>query len=355
MICGQVWRRGGSAAPSPPASLLNRPAQRRDNTFGPCRRPDLIRRTGHTHLKTTLITLLSFLILVPPAVASDNIRVGAWNIETLGTPQNRDYRRKRKSHGFGVARDPGELASEIRKLTLDMLVVTEIDDTAQQEARRGNQILDHTLVILNQTAGYDWTYVLFPKYGYYAHSQLTGVAWNRKRISQRGDWYRVELGERTSRFWEWDRHPHAIAFSRGAGRTDFVVIPIHMKAGRSGKAIDQRRVEAHALVATLEDIKAHFNDDDLILIGDFNMTHAHEGAGSVYRDAGLVDLNAKDAPTHAAGLALDRVYVPSNPLFEGLSQFSVASPANTKTAGFRRRLSDHWPIVLEFEDKPDDD
>ena len=309
---------------------------------------------GHFVLTITAIVALGFSPFVSPLADSDNIRVGAWSIEILGTPKNHDYRRKRESHGFGVARSAPELAAEIRKLDLDVLVVLEIDNTADQGAR-GNDVLDNTLRILNRSAEHDWTYVLYPKYGYYERAQLTGAAWNRARISHTGPWYRIELGERTSHYWEWDRHPHAIAFSRGTGRTDFVVIPIHMKAGRSKKAVDQRRVEAHALVARLGNVRRHFNDDDIILIGDFNMVHANEAAANVYRDAGLIDLNVNDTPTHAAGLALDRAYVPSNLLFEELATFSVAAPTEATANGFRRRLSDHWPIVLEFKNRSDDD
>ena len=128
-----------------------------------------------------------------------------------------------------------------------------------------------------------------------------------------------------------------------------------MKAGRSGKAIDQRRVEALTLVSRLDYIKRHFNDDDFILIGDFNMTHTHEAAGHVYRNAGLIDLNMKDTPTHVAGLALDRGYVPPSLLFEDLTQISVAAPDDATTEVFRRHFSDHWPIVIEFEGRIDDD
>lgn len=288
--------------------------------------------------------------------AADNIRVGAWNLETLGTPQSRDYRKKRPSHGFGVARNPADLADQVGRLNLDVLVLSEIDDTTPEDDLRTNTILDDMVGILNSGREHDWTYVLFPKYSYYLHSQLTGVAWNRVKINQRGDWYRVLLGNRASRYWEWDRHPHAIQFSRGKGRTDFVVIPIHMKAGRSDKAIDQRRVEAAALAARLDHIAAHFDDDDLILIGDFNMTRANEPAGRMFRDSGLIDLNPRDLPTHAAKLALDRGYVSRSPTFRTVRPLTIAAPVSRADAAlFRRQFSDHWPIVLELEEQADDD
>ena len=303
----------------------------------------------------TGITLLIGLGLFSFCHAGDLIRVGAWNIETLGSPQSRDYKRKRASHGFGVARRPSDLAAQIQRLDLDVLALLEIDDTDPSQAGRNNRVLDDTFQVVNRDSDQNWTYVLFPKYSHYANTQLTGIAWNRSKIKRRGDWYRVELGEPTSRYHEWDRHPHAMKFTRGAGRTDFVVIPIHMKAGRSQKAVDQRRIEARALVASLADIAAHFGDDDIILFGDFNMTRSSEPAGKVFRSFGLIDLNAQDQPTHIAKLPLDRCYVPRDPTFADVTGLSIAAPAPALAIQFRRELSDHWPVVLAFEERADDD
>ena len=301
------------------------------------------------------LSLLAGLSLLSSSHATDLIRVGAWNIETLGTPQSRDYRKKRNSHGFGVARQPHDLAAQIHRLDLDVLALTEIDDTDPTQTGRNNRVLDDTFQLINRESGQDWTYVLFPKYSHYANTQLTGIAWDRTKINRRGDWYRVRLGKRTSRYAEWDRHPHAIKFTRGAGRTDFVVIPIHMKAGRSRKAIDQRRIEAQALVAQLDVIAAHFSDDDIILVGDFNMTRSNEPAGKVFRSSGLVDLNLEDQPTHIAKLALDRCYVPRDATFDNVSGLIVAAPTPAGIIQFRREPSDHWPVVLVFEERADDD
>ena len=287
--------------------------------------------------------------------AADKIRVGAWNLETLGTPESRDYKKKRNTHGYGVRRRPGGLAQQIRPLDLDVLALIEIDDTEPQDQVRTNRVLDDTFRLLNREVGHDWTYVLFPKYGHYANTQHTGIAWNRAKVRQHDEWYRIRLGARTSRYAEWDRHPHAMKFTRGPGRTDFVVIPIHMKAGRSDKAVDQRRVEAKALVARLARIAIRFGDDDIVLIGDFNMTRSNEPAGKVFRAANFIDLNAADQSTHIARLPLDRIYVPRNSTFQSVGAVVVLAPAPEGAVTFRRHYSDHWPIVFAFEDRGDDD
>ena len=293
-------------------------------------------------------------------LGQDRIRVGAWNIETLGSPESRDYLRKSPSNGYGVARKPPELADLIEALRLDVLALSEIDDTKAGDGTATNRVLDEAFGILNRRDGNDWTYRLFPKRIRRHSSQHTGLAWNRRCIRAVGRRFRVPVTDVTSRrFFEWDRHPHAMKFTRGRGRTDFVVIPIHMKAGRNEAAVKQRRSEAEALVRELSEIQDHFQDQDIILIGDFNMLRRSEPAGRVYRrKGGLFDLNYTDRSTHIADLPFDRCYIPRAQRgneFAGVTQVRIATPPPAAQRRFRRQLSDHWPIVLEFAEQVDDD
>ena len=290
----------------------------------------------------------------------DRIRVGAWNIETLGSPDSRDYRHKSPSNGYGVPRKPRELADRIEALRLDVLALSEIDDTDAADGSATNRVLDRAFRILNRRDGNDWTYELFPKRIRRYRSQHTGLAWNRQRIRAVGRRFRVPVTDVTSRrFFEWDRHPHAMKFTRGRGRTDFVVIPIHMKAGRNSAAVKQRRSEAEALVRELSEIREHFQDRDLILIGDFTMLRRSEPAGRVYRKkGGLFDLNYSDRSTHIADLPFDRCYIPRSQReneFAGVTRVRIAAPPASARRSFRRQLSDHWPIVVEFAEQSDDD
>lgn len=290
----------------------------------------------------------------------EKIRVGAWNIETLGSPDSRDYFRKSPSDGYGVARKPAELADQIEILRLDVLALSEIDDTEAGDGTATNRVLDEAFAILNRRSGNDWTYRLFPK-RIRRHSFMhTGLAWNRRRIRAVGRRFRVPVTDITTRrFAEWDRHPYAMKFTRGSGRTDFVVVPIHMKAGRNEKAVKQRRSEAEGLVRELSEIRRHFQDQDIILIGDFNMLRRSEPAGRVYRKKGaLFDLNYTDRSTHIADLPFDRCYIPRSQReneFAGVTQVRIAAPPPAAQRRFRRQFSDHWPIVLEFSEQADDD
>lgn len=299
-------------------------------------------------------------VTVSSVQGQDRIRVGAWNIETLGSPDSRDYLRKSPSNGYGVAREPEDLAEQIEVLRLDVLALSEIDDTDAGASSMTNRVLDEAFRILNRRAGNDWDYRLFPKRIRRYSSQHTGLAWNRQRIRAVGRRFRIPVADVTSRrYFEWDRHPHAMKFTRGSGRTDFVVIPIHMKAGRNDAAVKQRRSEAEALVRELSEIQEHFRDQDIILIGDFNMLRRNEPAGRVYRrKGGLFDLNYSDRSTHIADLPFDRCYIPRAQReneFAGVTEVRIIAPPAAERRRFRREFSDHWPIVLEFAELADDD
>ena len=299
-------------------------------------------------------------VTASPVPGQDRIRVGAWNIETLGSPDSRDYLRKSPSNGYSVPRKPAELADLIEVLRLDVLALSEIDDTDEREGPATNRVLGEAFRILNRRSGNDWAYRLFPKRIRRHSSQHTGLAWNRRRIRAVGGHFRVPVIDVTSRrFFEWDRHPHAMKFTRGRGRTDFVVVPIHMKAGRGAAAVTQRRSEAEALVRELSEIREHFQDRDIILIGDFNMLRRNEPAGRVYRrKGGLFDLNYSDRSTHIGDLPLDRCYIPRAQReneFAGVTQVRIVAPPPGEERRFRREFSDHWPIVVEFAEQADDD
>jgi endonuclease/exonuclease/phosphatase family metal-dependent hydrolase len=288
------------------------------------------------------------------------IRVGAWNIENLGSKYSRDYPKERSSHGYGIARKPKDVAQVIRNLNVDVLALTEIDDNDRDPDARSNSILDEAFEILNKDAANDWRYELFARKKRSQETQLTGIAWNRMRIQREGRRLRIPVVDlERDRYSEWDRHPHAVKFTKGEGRTDFVVVPVHMKSGfYDENDIRQRQLEAISLKEEFPELQAHFDDRDIILIGDFNMTHRNEDAGKVFRNSKprLFDLNYYDVSTHVSGKPLDRCYIPRKQReneFSGVRRVQIAAPSDK--AKFRKALSDHYPIVLEFKEMADDD
>ena len=205
--------------------------------------------------------------------------------------------------------------------------------------------------LLNQRDGQHWTYVLFAKRFPADTVQLTGVAWNRARLSQVGAPYKIQVVYTSSKMWS--RHPYAMKFATRQQQTDFVVIPLHMVSNRKGSG-RQRHLEARALAEQLGAIQRHFGDRDLIILGDTNCLEADEKALQTLRAAGFKDLNAADRATYRHTAApFDRILVPRAEREFRYSRQYVLTPSDT--AAHVRRLSDHYLVLTTVRVLPDDD
>ncbi len=301
-----------------------------------------------------------------PTPLSGLIRIGSWNIEWLGTPDNR------RGPAAGQAQTVKDLADYIVSAKLDILAVQEVaatmDDQMMPREERPDTftspILDQVFEMVAKANGGDWKHVLFPTYGSRL-GQLTGLAWNTERVQAVGepvDIHRVaakadENGEQAQLWSQWVRPPHGIMFTAGDGLTDFVVIPIHMKAG-AGDNSERRRGEAEELVA---DLPHAFQDGDILIIGDSNCSNTNEPAIKVLGEAGFVDLNQRDTATYWTGVApLDRAFVPADqPEFKKRSFAVWGKPymarRRMEPADFARRLSDHMMVITSITVMADDD
>lgn len=293
------------------------------------------------------------------------VTVGAWNIEWLGKPEDRS------GAGKGVAQSPVDLAEVIAASGADVLAVAEVVTRVRGRPVRSREV-EAVLAALNARPGQAWDYVLCP--GRAEGDQLTGVLWNARTVtllsasgkpwSQSSDapWaVPVDLRQRGPQGSAlWNRPPHAFKFSAGEGRTDFVVIPVHMKADFQGDFAEHRRLEAAALVAALPQIRRQFSDQDVIIAGDTNCARHEQPAIGVLEAAGFKDLNAADAATHWRGGAMDRVLVPTGqPEFRS-SAFRVAGAEfrrqrSLAEADWKKRYSDHYAVTATVQVGPDDD
>jgi endonuclease/exonuclease/phosphatase family metal-dependent hydrolase len=293
------------------------------------------------------LALLVVLLAAPASPADEYVKIGAWNIEHLGKP---------KGH-----QDPTALAEYIFLAGVDVLAMEEIYDTDPNKKSRRNAVLDETFKVLSRNKGHDWDYLIFPNKNEGDTSQLCAVAWNKARVTRLGEPLKVPIKVQSS-FNLWDRRPHALKFSAGEKRTDFVVIPLHMKANKlkatkkeKQAVVDQRREEAEALTGALAVVKQTFTDDDIILLGDTNCLGADEAAVQVFVAAGFVDLNASDFSTYALSKTapFDRIFVPKDqPEFQSSRQYTLVP---TDQRDHDRRLSDHFMVVALIRIMEDDD
>jgi predicted extracellular nuclease len=236
-----------------------------------------------------LVILTPAFFLAPPATGlqppanSEVLRLGSWNIQWLGRPDRRG----------GMAQDAADLAKYIEASKVDVLALSEVSYNSDDGPLPTNKTLTQAFAQIKESAGQEWKHLLFPKEDANDRDQLCGVAWNTARVKM-VDWpYRVPVRRWGPSAFVWTRHPHAVKFSAGQGKSDIVVIPVHMKSNVGGAeaASKQRAEEAKALVRNLGGIQNHFKDDDLIILGDFNMLKNTESGHARYTQNGFRDLN----------------------------------------------------------------
>ncbi len=278
------------------------------------------------------------------------IRVGAWNIEWLGTPN------KRSGPAKGQLQRPEELADYILAAGVDILGVEEVRmDT--DDGSNASTILRDALAIVQARGGGRWHHRLYETQ--YGRLQCTGLAWNADRVTPVGE--PVLITQPEERGVEdrmlWSRPPYGQLFSAGEGWTDFVVVPIHMKSNYRGDFAAHRRKEAEYLV---RDLPGKISDADVLIIGDSNCASHFAMAIGAIEGAGFVDLNADDTATHWRYGALDRAFVPreqpefARRVFEVLSDAYFEQRAQTPEL-FKVKCSDHYMVITEVDVLEDDD
>ena len=128
-----------------------------------------------------------------------------------------------------------------------------------------------------------WKHRLFAKRETGSKDQCVGLVWNEARMQPKTTeagkpFYRLEMTAPTNAMADpdFDSHAHyfdrwatTMKFSAGDGKTDVVLIPVHLKANVGGvvKTRKQRNVEAKMLTKALAKVRQEFHDDDIIILG----------------------------------------------------------------------------------------
>lgn len=309
-----------------------------------------------------LCGFVSFTHAQDPKKVHGTLRLGSWNIEHLGDPK------ARRGPGEGIVQRPADLAHYLRYARLDLLAVQEI--SADSEAPQGfpkryrtNSILTKTFAELNRQPGNEWKHVLFPKMNAGDTGQWTGIAWNAKKLTPKGDIFQIPVSHlKTAKGSnKWDRNCHAMMFSAGEGRTDFVVMVLHLKANVGASYDTHREEEIKDLLGRLPGLEKPFpKERDLVFVGDTNMEDVKEPASLLLEKAGYRNLNTGiDTHTAREVQPFDRFFVPRDqPEFtasklESLSDYQKKE--NFSFAEYRKRYSDHYIIVTEIKVMDDDD
>lgn len=289
-------------------------------------------------------------LLLATAAQAEEIRIGAWNIEWLGRPD------MRSGPSANVNQTPDDVSAYIEASGVDVLSLEEIC----VEADHQNSTLRTALARLSQRTGNRWKHVLFPKKGGEA-TQWTGLAWNTARVQAVGEPFKLPVRNVSSDgFNLWKRHPQGMQFSAGPGKTDFVLVPLHLKSNRRDDPGDnpakQRGQECQALVEILPLVRQHFSDQDVVLLGDTNVMNSAEPAIRSLVTAGQRNLNATDLPTTWKGPdPFDRIFPPVRQPEFAHSQLRIFKPAGFSPTQFKVRLSDHYMVTIQVRVGSDDD
>jgi hypothetical protein len=280
------------------------------------------------------------------------LRVGAWNIEWLGTPDSRS------GPARGHAQSSQDLADYIAFADVSVLALAEIAKSSDGGAWK-SEVLGAALAQVGKRTGGDWEHILFPAQS--GRNQLVGVAWDRKRVTSVGRPWPLPVAQKQSAAGKplWSRPPYAQKFSTGPGRTDFVVVALHMKSDTGGDFAEHRGEEAAALVATLASARETMSDADWLFIGDSNCNEHSEPAIAALTSAGFIDLNGSDVATHVRWGALDRAFVPAGQPEFGREFFVIRdeylAARRMTPEDFKVRLSDHFMVVTVVAGAADDD
>ena len=292
----------------------------------------------------TMLAVVGLLLLwdLSPC-AAQYIHIGSWNIENLGDPEGQQV--------------PAAIAQHIQLAGVDVLALQEIWDTDNKPKSMANDKLSKAIAQISRDTGQTWKYRIFANRTADDVPRHTGVAWNSDRLTI-GKVFRIPVTFANEETWK--RVPHAVEFSAGEGRSDFVLIPIHMKSNYRIEGLpapmELRRLEAAALNEALSAVRSHFaGEKDIIILGDTNCLEQDEPALAVFRDA-FVDLNAEDAVTYDNGYyrnPFDRILL-SRGQPEGRFAYQyVLRPA--KASKHESRLSDHWLVLTAMRELEDDD
>lgn len=294
-------------------------------------------------MRRLILAALVLFGLVGELSAKDYIRLASWNIENLG---KRDFGQNR----FAIA-DYLNLAG------MDVLALQEIHDIDGRGAPYKNDKLKQVLDLLNEQDGHSWKYELFPKRNPNQTRQLCGIAWNSARVKKIGGTYKIPVDHRNDI--QWKRHPHAVKFQAlGADKNDFVVISVHMKSNVRDEhdplsPVDRRASEADALADAFDKITSHFQDEDVIVIGDTNCKSANEEALTILKGVGLKDLNEKEGTTYSSRASFDHILVPDSQQEFRYSKQYILTPSDP--SGFDKAVSDHFLVMTSIQILDDDD
>src|SRR5581483_8251839 len=162
-------------------------------------------------------------------------------------------------HGNGP-QTAEDIADYILASKVDILGLEEVSDNDEDKETRSNTTILKALAIIKKKTGKTWTHRLFSGVkGGKDLDQLTGIAWNTESVNLVDEPLKINVPTNVGGASIWARHPHAVKLSLGEGKTDIVMIVVHMKANTGGTPPPKkkRELEAKTLMQQLGVVETH--------------------------------------------------------------------------------------------------
>jgi len=261
------------------------------------------------------------------------LRIGAWNLEFFG---NREDPPRTED-------DVQAVADYIKGLEVQALAVSEING-------------EKPLKDLCGRLGPGWKYVVGTSGQLGEKGQIApGFLWNDARLEMTGAGELQDLRQGQL----FHRVPIMAGFKCRAGGPDFRMVAVHLKAGREADDFARREGESKALRGFLAKLVADSaEDNDIVVVGDFNHCHTAGEADILADDAFAAFLTKANAGRSI--MHFDRQIDHIVPLgtFEEIEtrSFKIHNKEGMRDSdAWRKTYSDHFPVTAELAAVPDDD
>ena len=297
------------------------------------------------NLPRLLSSLVLALLLAAPVAAQNSAEffVGTWNIEFLGASPT--FRRDTPPR---TDADVEKIGAKIRALNVCVLGVQEICGEAPLEQ-------------VCAAAGANWSFVLGTsgKWSDGKTQQGVGLLYDTDVVELLHAEERNDFPSERGGVNVFHRKPVTACFRHKASGCDFRVVVVHLKAGRKDKDRLKRRIEATHLREWLHDLQQRDGEDqDIVLLGDFNCTYGDKPEQVLEAGGGLQYLDHQQvAPTILwFDEPIDQIVVA-----EGCREVQRDSlrvhgvRGEQERLAWRRTYSDHFPVTCRVLAAGDDD
>jgi len=286
------------------------------------------------------------------AQASNELRIGTWNLEFFGGPPAMRSvfldGGKRRELPARDEQDLQKIGAFIRELGVSVLAVQEIGNEA-------------TLRALCQQIGPSWSLVLGTTGGWTDGKalQAIGFLYDDARVELLWAEEMLDFPREKDNLPIFHRVPVTACFKDRASGLDFRAVCVHLKAGKETNDQKKRSLEAAGLRDWLITLQASKDEDqDIVVLGDFNSGYGTDAQKSLESSGAARYLPQRSAEPTIMHFdePIDQI-APSPRFLEALPEtfdaHGEAAQADKET--WRKTYSDHFPVTVTLKSERDDD